>query len=117
MSLLFLDLSALAILQRLVLGLGVFSRMLALKNLQGLDQAAKGVIVAHGLFVLSFVLGALRPFVWNFVAITVTNSAPTNLISTSIAATPSLELQCGENFSVTHLGVLDGRTFAVFYWR
>ena len=49
MSLLFLDLSALAILQRLALGLGDLSRMLALKNLQGLDQAAKGVIVAHGL--------------------------------------------------------------------
>ena len=47
-SLRYLDLSALAILQRLVLGLGVFSRMLALKNLQGLDQAAKGVIVAQG---------------------------------------------------------------------
>ena len=48
-SLRYLDLSALAILQRLVLGLGDFSRMLALKNLQGLDQAAKGVIVAQGL--------------------------------------------------------------------
>ena len=31
------------------IGLGDLSRMLALKNLQGLDQAAKGVIVAHGL--------------------------------------------------------------------
>ena len=47
-SLQYLDLSALAILQRLVLGLGDLSRMPALKNLQGLDQAAKGVIVAQG---------------------------------------------------------------------
>ena len=47
-SLRYLDLGALAILQRLVLGLGDLSRMPALKNLQGLDQAAKGVIVPHG---------------------------------------------------------------------
>ena len=56
-----------------VASVGALAIAMILPSPRSTDE--KLVIVAHGLFVLSFVLGALRPFVWNFVAITVTNSA------------------------------------------